>query len=209
MLQPRRLLHRTLPYTPSTPTCTTTGSTPTLPVVNTAWVEGGPGVIPVRYQVLRSVGTGSTPLFVVGVRAFHERAHQDFTVGSGASYKFKVAAINGSGTAESSTRNVTTPAGSRPAMPYDMAAVWSSPAVIVSWYDCATNETGFEIERSDNGGAFALLTMRPARSGSGATSYTDSAVAAGNTYTYRVRSVRATGGPFYSDWSAQVTVTVA
>ena len=73
------------------------------------------------------------------------------------------------------------------------------PAVNLSWFDNAANETGFNIERSDNGGPFVQIATRPARNGTGNTTYVDATVTLGNTYTYRVATVNAVGSSAYSN----------
>ncbi|MEI7835781.1 MAG: hypothetical protein WCK05_05145, partial [Planctomycetota bacterium] len=63
------------------------------------------------------------------------------------------------------------------------------PQVSLTWTDNATNETGFLVQRSDNGGAFATIATPPANPGTGSVSYVDGTVQPGNTYAYRVCAV--------------------
>jgi predicted phage tail protein len=67
------------------------------------------------------------------------------------------------------------------------------------WRDNATNETGFLIERSVNGGAFELLLTRGPRAGVGNVTFFDTGVAVGNTYAYRVAAVNVAGPSAYSN----------
>jgi len=55
----------------------------------------------------------------------------------------------------------------------------------VSWNDGTTGESGYELERQVNGGAWTLLNSPAANT----TSYADSTIAQGSTYKYRVRSL--------------------
>jgi len=65
----------------------------------------------------------------------------------------------------------------------------------VVWSDTASNEDGFQIERSLNGGAWTTLNgSLPANT----TSYLDNTVSSGNTYQYRVNSYFP--GPIYASW---------
>ncbi len=81
--------------------------------------------------------------------------------------------------------------------------------VNLSWTDNATNETGFVIERSaDNGVTFSEIGTAPAKSGTGSVTYTDTTIAAGNTYTYRVKAVNGSTSSGYSN-TASVTVPAA
>ena len=55
--------------------------------------------------------------------------------------------------------------GAVPADPTDLVAeVLSATQVSLTWTDNATNETGYTVERSDNGGAFAAVATLPADS---------------------------------------------
>jgi FtsP/CotA-like multicopper oxidase with cupredoxin domain len=91
------------------------------------------------------------------------------------------------------------------------AVAQAGPQVLLTWTDNASNETGFVIERSVNGGAFATLITVGPRNGTGSVSYVDTSVttsATGNTYVYRVAAVNAgTIGLVYSN-TATVTLGV-
>ena len=65
-----------------------------------------------------------------------------------------------------------------PAAPTGLTATLDTtvPQVNLAWTDNATNETGYVVERSDNGGAFTLIATLPAD----IVSYTDTTVASGN-----------------------------
>ena len=71
--------------------------------------------------------------------------------------------------------------------------------ILLSWRDSATSETGFELERCENGGAFSLLQTLAANT----TNYTDTATQPGVSYAYRVRAVNAAGA---SSWSSIATL---
>ncbi len=71
--------------------------------------------------------------------------------------------------------------------------------------DNATNETGFIIERSVNDGAFAQVYAAGARTGTGPLVWTDTSVAIGNIYVYRIKAIR---GPDSSPWSNTATISI-
>ncbi len=71
--------------------------------------------------------------------------------------------------------------------------------ILLGWRDNATSETGFEVERSENGGGFSLLQTLAANT----TNYTDTATQPGVRYSYRVRAVNAAGP---SSWSSVATL---
>ena len=79
----------------------------------------------------------------------------------------------------------------------------SGPLVALAWFDRSNNESGFTIERAVNGGAFTtLITL-----GANVTSYNDSAVTVGNSYSYRVAATNIGGPSTYSN-TVSVDVTV-
>jgi hypothetical protein len=95
-----------------------------------------------------------------------------------------------------------------PATPTNLtAALQTGPAVLLTWTDNANNETGFVIERADNGGAFNLLATIPARNNTGSVSYTDSTVVAGSAYQYRVAAVNSAGSSLFSN-TASISLAV-
>jgi FtsP/CotA-like multicopper oxidase with cupredoxin domain len=97
--------------------------------------------------------------------------------------------------------------GAAPAAPTGLtAALQSGPRVSLSWTDRATNESGFVVERSVDGGAFAQIAAPAARSGTGTVTYVDPTVTPGATYAYRVAAVNAVDRSAYSNTA---TVTIA
>ncbi|OQA81752.1 MAG: hypothetical protein BWY29_01030 [Microgenomates group bacterium ADurb.Bin238] len=71
----------------------------------------------------------------------------------------------------------------------------------VVWSDTASNEDGFQIQRSLNGGAWTTLDGSLAAN---TTSYLDNSVSSGNTYQYQIRSYFP--GPVYSNWCLTPTL---
>lgn len=95
-----------------------------------------------------------------------------------------------------------------PATPTNLtAALQTGPAVLLTWTDNANNETGFVIERADNGGDFTTLNLVPARTNTGSVSYTDATVVAGSSYQYRVAALNSAGSSLYSN-IASISLTV-
>jgi len=87
------------------------------------------------------------------------------------------------------------------------ATLLAGPQVRLTFTDNATNETGFVIQRSDNGGTFSQIGTAPARNNTGGVTFVDTAVAVGNVYAYRVAAVNAAGSSAYSN-TANVAVSV-
>lgn len=89
---------------------------------------------------------------------------------------------------------VLSPVGS-PTAPGNLIATASSSSQInLTWTDNATDESGYEVERSPDGAAWALLTTTPA----GAVSYADTGLTAATTYHYRLRAVNFVAASAYA-----------
>ena len=125
-------------------------------------------------------------------------------------YQYRVSAQNTAGygaefptmTAQSVSDVLQT--GTPPLAPTVLAATpQTGPQVALSFTDNATDEAGFTLQRSDNGGTWATLASLPADTAAdptktGTVTYTDATVAVGTSYDYRVRSDR---GAASSTWS--------
>jgi hypothetical protein len=83
-----------------------------------------------------------------------------------------------------------------PAIPSNLAATPNSASLQIGlkWVDNATNETAYVIERASNSGAYSVI----ATLGQNVVSYTDTGLAVGITYSYRVKAIN---GTLISDWS--------
>jgi len=83
----------------------------------------------------------------------------------------------------------------KPKAPTGLAAtLHGGPTVLLSWADNSINETGFRVERATDPAFTAGLTTSAV--GEGVTVYTDSTVAAGTSYFYRVAAINTVGDTF-------------
>ena len=100
-------------------------------------------------------------------------------------------------TATATPTPTATPATARtPAAPTDLtASVAKKGHVTLNWVDHATNETGFQVERSSDATYFAVLTITAADK----TSYKDPRAIAGQRYYYRVAARNNVGLSSYSN----------
>jgi len=73
--------------------------------------------------------------------------------------------------------------------------------VDISWNDNASDETGYEVERSVNGGGFSSLVTLAA----GVSSYSDSSTNELTTYGYRVRAIKGATTSGYSNTASATT----
>lgn len=67
-------------------------------------------------------------------------------------------------------------------------------SLVLSWADNSTNEEGFSVERRTAAGSYQEV----ARTAAGTTTYADTALTSGTTYTYRVRAYNSVGPSLYS-----------
>ena len=203
-----------VPPAPTLSLLSTAGSTTTAPQVVLQWTDPTPASITttlgnprneIGFRIERAMGI--TPTFAaVGTALANQTIYTDTSVGSGIAYRYHVVAFNVAGGAISNIQTVTTSAGLRPLAPTALGATsQTGPGVLLSWFDNATNETGFSIERALASGAFAQVAAPGQRAGTGNTTYTDNSVTVAATYSYRVRAVR---GAVSSAYSNVATVVV-
>lgn len=104
------------------------------------------------------------------------------------------------------TNTVSVAAAPVPAAPTNLrATLQAGPAIALRWRDNATNETGFVVERSDNGGPFVQIAAPGPRNNTGNVNYVDSSLVAGTTYDYRVAAQNANGLSAYSNTATVTT----
>lgn len=95
---------------------------------------------------------------------------------------------------------VAAPPPSAPNAPTSLVGfpdVMNAPAVMLTWADNSSNETGFEIERSTTSSSAGFTALVTAAAGS--TGYSDATAMASTVYWYRVRAVNAAGPSAYSN----------
>jgi FtsP/CotA-like multicopper oxidase with cupredoxin domain len=138
-------------------------------------------------------GTAAALAGTGGARTFNDNA---LALIPGASYQYYVVANWTFNTvAYSSARSGVANAQILPlSAPTNLTATINATAVGLTWTDNASNETRFVIDRSSDGGVtWTQLAMPAARNGTGTVTYSDTTVATGNIYQYRVRAENVTG----------------
>ncbi|WP_372593843.1 multicopper oxidase domain-containing protein, partial [Actinotalea sp.] len=147
--------------------------------------------------------TSPSPLDVANTKG--ARSATDTTSGVNAALLYRVVARNtvGYGGAYpsvnadslSSTIAVNPPSAAPAAPTLLTAALQAGPQVRLQWRDNATNEAGFVIERATAaGGPFTRIAVAPARNNTGNQTFTDTTIATGTAYWYRVAAVNLFGG---------------
>jgi titin len=118
------------------------------------------------------------------------------SLASGQTYQFRMTAIDTSGNESTFSVLASTVLPSiPPTAPTGMTATSVSNTMNVSWNDNADDETSYQLERSVDGGAFALLLTL----GANVVGVTDTGLTAGSSYSYRVRAVGPGGTSAYSN----------
>lgn len=122
--------------------------------------------------------------------------------GTQTSYRVRMRAVNATGTSDWSTPRDFTLPGALVA-PSNLAAIANAATLEVdlTWDDNADIETGYSIERALGNGAYSVIATLSADE----TSYTDTGLTAGSTYSYKVRASENTT---YSTYSNIATVTI-
>jgi len=129
----------------------------------------------------------------------------DTNLPAGTAYYYRVVANNVDGNSPySNTAQVSTQAAQPPAVPGGLTVTGvSTNQINLAWIDNSTNEDGFNLERSTNGGNYGSIAMLAA----GVTNYSDTGLAAGTTYFYRVQAFRSCwGNSAYSTSASAVTL---
>jgi hypothetical protein len=118
-----------------------------------------------------------------------------FSLVTGTTYHYKVNAINDSGGYSSSAYTAITAAV--PVAPTSLRAnVTSADGISLIWTDNSNNESGFKIERFDEGSmAFSEIATVAVNT----TTYNDTGVVSGESYIYRIRAFNNMGNSKYSN----------
>ena len=94
--------------------------------------------------------------------------------------------------------------GTAPAKPRNLAGVFNSGSINLSWIDAAYNEEAYEVYRATAvGGPYTLLN--PGGGNAGLDNYTNNGVSGNTTYFYTVRALNGYGASPYSDTIAVAT----
>jgi FtsP/CotA-like multicopper oxidase with cupredoxin domain len=130
----------------------------------------------------------------------------DNSAGLNTIYQYRIFAFNAAGNSPVSNEvlvNTAITGTITPAAPTNLTATAQTGArASLTFRDNASNETGFWIDRSTNGGSFVPLTTLPSKSGTGNVGYIDLSVVAGNSYVYRVAAMIGANRSSYSNTAA-------
>jgi RHS repeat-associated protein len=180
----------TVPSAPSGLSATAANSSQ----INLTWTDNSNNEIGFRIERSLTLGSGYNEVHVTGA---NESTWSNTGLSAGTTYHYRIRATNHVGNSNYSTTSTAITTAPVPVAPSGLAAVAaSSTSVTLNWVDDSTNETGFEIERSSNGGSTYVWIHTTA---SNAVSYTNTGLTAGSTYYYRIRATNAGGASAYSN----------
>ena len=174
--------------------------------VNLTWTASTDDVGIATYKIARCEGQGCSPS-PIATPSITIPSYGDTGLDPGASYSYQVMAVDPSNNPSgySNIATVFTPV----TPPSNLAGlVVSSTQVVLNWTAAASSATlpanPYQIQRCQGAGCTAFTQIAAAIGG---TSFTDSGLAAGATYRYRVRAVDAANN--LSDYSNIVSLTLA
>ena len=166
--------------------------------VNLSWSPpASNGGYPVSgYKILYSLDSGSFTTLTANTGTT-ATSYSHTGLSSGHAYTYQVFAINSAGTSNGSNTASAIPTlvNTAPYPPAGLVASTSSPTSIsLSWTVPSNNGgssiTGYKIEAKIGTGAYSILV---ANTGTAATSYVNTGLITGTTYTYRVSAINAIG----------------
>lgn len=156
------------------------------------------------FKIERAMNSNG-PFTLIQTTAANATAYSDTSLMAFTTYYYRVYGFNSSETGSSSnivTVTTLAPAPTPPAPPSIlMASAISSTAINLSWTDNASNEAGFNIERSSGGGAYSQI----ATIGANMAQYQDTGLSASTAYSYRVRAYNSAGDSTYSNGASATT----
>ena len=168
------------PTPPAAPT-NLTAAAPVCNQVNLGWTDNANNED--GFKIDRSTdGTNFSQLTTVGANV---TSYSDTTVAATTQYWYKVKAYNGGGdSAYSNTATVTTPqcTGTPPAAPTIRRVTRGRTNISFTWYDNATDETGYRVYRGLTSTSLTLIATLPANT----TSYNSTGLSRRTTYYFKV-----------------------
>lgn len=188
------------PVAPQDPTANATSPTS----IHLAWVDAASNETAVHVERAPN-GSPFEPLTTL---AANSTSYDDVNLVPGTTYIYRLRGENNGLFSEYSDQaSATTPGNTPgpPAAPSGLSATPNNPSMItLTWTDNSTNETSFDIERSEDGNTFDEIATTAAN----VALYQDGTVGAGLTYTYRVRASNTDGFSGFSNTDSATTPPV-
>ena len=192
---------------PAEPPAKPTGleATATYDSVTLTWDDPGDDSI-TGYVILRRVrvnDTGGEFSVLVPDTGSAATTYTDDTMAASTTYTYRIKAINGAGTSERSRWvHIDIPAAPVPDKPTGLSATATHDSVTLTWNDPGDDSiTGYVIlRRNRDDDPKGHFDEQVADTGTADTTYTDDTVAAGTSYTYRIKAINGAGPGERSRW---------
>ena len=175
------------PDAPAAPVVAPAPTDPTRPIVT--WQAPFDGGAPItHYELERSDAAGWRAIATVAAATTY---HVDASAEPGATYRYRVTAVNAAGASEPSPASdwhQTHPTATAPGAP--TVNIAGTARLHVAWTAATGEVTGYRVDRRQDDGAWATIVANTA---STATAYTDTNLTVGAAYAYRVAALNAIG----------------
>jgi fibronectin type 3 domain-containing protein len=156
------------------------------------------------YRGTAAAGEGAVPIAENVYGYGGSVTYQDYSAVSGTTYYYVVTAVSSAGESGKSNESSATIGAATPAAPSSITATGGSTQITVSW-SAVTGATSYDLFRQVGSGSFSLY-----QSGLSTTTYADTSVTAGITYSYYVTAVNGAGqGSASADASASLAAPPA
>ncbi|WP_298607129.1 fibronectin type III domain-containing protein [uncultured Spirosoma sp.] len=165
--------------------------------INLTWTDASTNET--GFDIERSSdGKSFTKITEVGANV---TTYQNTNLTANTRYYYRIRAINQSGASPYSNIADATTLTDLGA-PGDLVGTAVGNSAVLSWKDNASVETGFELERSVNGGDFAKISSLSANT----TTYKDERLRAQSRYAYRIRAMNGTNTSPYSNTATVLVI---
>lgn len=195
------------PSPPPAPTGVTASATGTS-TIDLTWTDASTNEQ--GFTVQRCQGAGCTTFATVASLPAGSTSYADGGLAAATTYTYRVRSYNADGESAWIVASATTqtPPPAPPAAPSGFDVVSSTTSTLsLVWVDNATNETGFTLQRCQGAGCTTFATV--ASPAAGTTSYVDTGLAAGTSYSYRLRASNAGGDSAWVQTSATTATLTA
>ena len=187
-----------IPVAPTNLTATSISPTQ----INLAWTDNADNED--GFQIERCTGPSCANFTQIATVGPNVTTYPNTGLTASTSYSYRVRAYNTAGSSAYSNTAPATTAPTLPAAPTSLTALAVSPSQInLSWTDNSNNEDGFQIERCQ--GASCSSFVQIVTVGPNVTTYQNTGLTAGTSYSYRVRAINATGLSTYSNTATATT----
>jgi chitodextrinase len=173
--------------------------------VNLTWTDGSDNES--SFKIERCTGDGCSDFAQIATTAANATSYSNTGLAASTSYTYRVRASNSGGDSPfSNTSSATTdappPPPPAPNAPSSLTAGAAGQTQInLAWTDNSDNETGFKIERCTGVGCGSFAQI--ATVGANVTTYSNTGLSSGTSYSYRVRANNGiTDSPFSNTASA-------